>query len=133
MEQEDIENWLDDIAPDGTALDPDRDIEPGMVNFMVELDKINRSMLSVYVQFLTPIELPPARPGRIKSTVRKDSSSMEKRRRELAPFDKATYDRSAIWTVQYAPNAKEIAAQQASKRKLPLGLTSAIKTLKLRL
>jgi hypothetical protein len=101
-----LENWLDDIAPDGSRLDPDRDLQPNLYCKTAEIDAINKKMLTVYVEFLTP-----KRTGRIKSTERIPARQADARR-ELAPYDQATRDRTAKRAAVEAENVREEQARQ---------------------
>jgi hypothetical protein len=51
----DLENLLDDVAADGTALDPNRDSEPEYQRLGTLCNNLNREMLAIYAQFLCPL------------------------------------------------------------------------------
>jgi hypothetical protein len=60
--ESDLENLHDDIAADGTPLDPTRDIEPEYERLSTICNNLNREMLTEYAQFLGSFrERPPSR------------------------------------------------------------------------
>ena len=79
-----LEVLFSDINPDGTAKDPNRDIDGESVPLMNEVNSYNRDLHQAYVEFLEPLK--ETRSMRKRSTTRKPAGSIESRRYQLGPL-----------------------------------------------